>query len=152
MEEMAGRPRLSWGQRILIVALGVLIAAVQAMIVQAYHNLSGTIRSLDTATEVLTDLHDAHRETFRLALTVDRFQLPDGLDEMELRRGLLDRQLEATFGASDDPGCGRISPGSGASSPRSTPTSPGCGRARPPRGSTRPGQGCSGARRRSRRC
>ncbi len=104
MEEMAGRPRLSWGQRILIVALGVLIAAVQAMIVQAYHNLSGTIRSLDTATEVLTDLHDAHRETFRLALTVDRFQLPDGLDEMELRRGLLDRQLEATFRASDDPG------------------------------------------------
>jgi diguanylate cyclase (GGDEF)-like protein/PAS domain S-box-containing protein len=104
MEEMAGRPRLSWGQRILIVALGVLIAAVQAMIVQAYHNLSGTIRSLDTATEVLTDLHNAHRETFRLALTVDRFQLPDGLDEVELRRGLLDRQLEATFGASDDPG------------------------------------------------
>jgi len=87
-----------------VAVLAVLIVAVQVMILHAYRDLGSTIRSLDTATEVLTDLHDAHRETFRLALTVDRFQLPDGLDEVELRRGLLDRQLDATFGASDEPG------------------------------------------------
>jgi diguanylate cyclase (GGDEF)-like protein/PAS domain S-box-containing protein len=101
--QAAGRPRLSWGQRILMAVLGVLIVVVQVMIMQAYRDQSSTILLLDTGQEVLTDLHNTHREAFKLTLTVDRFKLPDGLDEVELRRGLLDRQLEATFGASDEP-------------------------------------------------
>jgi PAS domain-containing protein len=104
MEQPAGRPRLSWGQRLLMVVLGALIVAVQAMILQAYRDQGSTIRSLDTATEVLTDLHNAHREAFRLALAVDLLRLPHGLDEAERRRGFLGRQLEATLAAtSGDP-------------------------------------------------
>jgi diguanylate cyclase (GGDEF)-like protein len=72
------------------------------MIVQAYRNLDSTTRSFDTATEVTTDLHHVSEETLKLGLTVDRFRLPDGLDQVELRRGLLDRQLDATRGASDN--------------------------------------------------
>jgi diguanylate cyclase (GGDEF)-like protein/PAS domain S-box-containing protein len=79
--------------------IGALIVAVQVMIVQAYRDQGSTIRSLDTATEVLTDLNNAQREAFRLALAVDRLQLPDGVDEAELRRGFLGRQLDATLGA-----------------------------------------------------
>jgi diguanylate cyclase (GGDEF)-like protein/PAS domain S-box-containing protein len=101
--QAAGRPRLSWGQRILVAVLGVLIVVVQVMIMRAYRDQGSTIRLLDTGQEILTDLHNAHREAFKLSLTIDRFKLPDGLDEVELRRGLLDRQLEATLGASDEP-------------------------------------------------
>ncbi|HEV8652367.1 MAG TPA: bifunctional diguanylate cyclase/phosphodiesterase [Actinomycetes bacterium] len=103
MDDTAGRARLSWGQRVLLAALGVLIVAVQFMIVQAYRNLGSTTRSFDTATEVTTDLHHVGEETLNLAVTIDRLRLPDGLDEVELRRGLQDRQLDATFGASNDP-------------------------------------------------
>jgi diguanylate cyclase (GGDEF)-like protein/PAS domain S-box-containing protein len=92
-------PRLSWGQRLLAVALGALLLAVQVMIVQAYRDQGSTIRSLDAATVVLTDLHNAHREAFRLALAVDQLVGPDGLEEVQLRRGLLGRQLEATLAA-----------------------------------------------------
>jgi len=99
MEVAAGRPRLSWAQWVIVVVLSVLIVAVQVMVVQAYRDQGSTIRSLDTATEVLTDLNNAQREAFRLALAVDRLQLPDGLDEVELRRGFLGRQLDATLGA-----------------------------------------------------
>jgi diguanylate cyclase (GGDEF)-like protein/PAS domain S-box-containing protein len=101
--QAAGRPRLSWGQRILVAVLGVLIVVVQVMIMRAYRDQGSTIRLLDTGQEILTDLHNAHREAFKLSLTIDRFKLPDGIDEVELRRGLLDRQLEATLGASDEP-------------------------------------------------
>ncbi len=104
MQEAMSTLRLSWGQQVLVAVLGVLIVAVQFMVVQAYRDQGSTIRLLDTTQEVLTDLHNAHREAFKLALTVDQLQLPGGLDEVELRRGLLDRQLEATFGASHDPG------------------------------------------------
>jgi len=104
MEQPMGRPRLSRSQRLLMAVLGVLIVAVQAMILQAYHDQGSTIRSLDTGTEVLTDLHNAHREAFRLALTVDQLRLPDGLDAAEVRRGFLGRQLDATLAAtSGDP-------------------------------------------------
>jgi diguanylate cyclase (GGDEF)-like protein/PAS domain S-box-containing protein len=104
MEVATGRPRLSWGQRGLMVVLSVLIVAVQVMIVQAYKDQGSTIRSLDTATEVLTDLNNAHREAFTLALALDQLQLPAGLDKVELRRGFLGRQLDATLGAtSGDP-------------------------------------------------
>jgi len=100
----AGRPRLSWGQRVLVAVLGVLIVAVQVMIVRAYRDLGSTIRSSDTTTLVLTDLHNAHREAFKLELSVDRLQLPDGLGQIQLRRVLLGRWLEVTPAASDDPG------------------------------------------------
>ncbi len=103
MEQAGSRPRLSWGQRVLMAVLGVLIVVVQVMIVQAYRAQGSTIRLLDTTQEALTDLHNAHREAFKLALTIDQLQTPDGLGEVELRRGLLDRQLEATLGASHDP-------------------------------------------------
>jgi len=103
MREAAGRLRLSWAQRVLMAVLGVLIVVVQVMIVQAYRDQGSTIRLLDTTQETLTDLHNAHREAFKLALMVGQLQLPDGLDEVELRRGLLDRQLEATLGATHDP-------------------------------------------------
>jgi len=103
MEETAGRPRLSWAQKALVAALGVLIVAVQVMIVQAYRNLGSTTQSFHIATEVTTDLHNAHREILELAVTVDRLQLPDGLDKVELRRALLDRQLAVTGEASNDP-------------------------------------------------
>jgi PAS domain-containing protein len=99
MAVAAGRPRLSWPQWVLVGVLGALIVAVQVMVVQAYRDQGSTIRSLDTATEVLTDLNNAQREAFRLALAVDRLQLPDGPDEVELRRGFLGRQLDATLGA-----------------------------------------------------
>ncbi len=103
MQKAAGRLRLSWAQRVLLAVLGVLIVVVQVMIMQAYRDQGGTIRLLDTTQETLTDLHNAHREAFKLALMVGQLQLPDGLDEVELRRGLLDRQLEATLGATRDP-------------------------------------------------
>jgi diguanylate cyclase (GGDEF)-like protein/PAS domain S-box-containing protein len=101
--EQASRPRLSSSQRVLMAVLGVLIVAVQVMILQAYRAQSSTIRLLDTAQEALTDLHNAHREAFKLAGAVDQLHQPDGLEEVELRRGLLDRQLEVTLGASEDP-------------------------------------------------
>jgi diguanylate cyclase (GGDEF)-like protein len=88
---------------VLVAALGMLIVTVQVMIVQAYRSVGSTTRSFDTATEVTTDLHHVSDEALRLGLAVDRLRLPDGLDAVELRRGLLDQQLDVTAGASDDP-------------------------------------------------
>ena len=94
MGETAERPRFSWGQRLLVVALGVLIGALQVTIVETYQDLGSTIRWFATATERTTNLYNTQRETLKLAQAVDRLQLPDGLDELELHRSLLSRQLE----------------------------------------------------------
>jgi hypothetical protein len=45
MDDAVGGARLSWAQRVLLAALGVLIVAVQFMIVQAYRNLGSATRS-----------------------------------------------------------------------------------------------------------
>jgi diguanylate cyclase (GGDEF)-like protein len=103
MGETTGRPRFSWGQRLLVVVLGVLIGALQVTIVQTYRNLGSTIRWFATATETTTDLYNTHRETLKLAQAVDRLQLPDGLDQVELHRSLLARQLEVGLGESQEP-------------------------------------------------
>ena len=102
MRETAGRPRFSWRQRLLVIVLGVLICALQVTIVETYQNLGHSIRWFATATENTTDLYNAHRETLKLALAVERLQIPDGLDEVQLHRSLLNRQLDVSLGVSKE--------------------------------------------------
>ena len=103
MHETAGRPGFSWRQRLLVVVLGVLIIALQMTIVETYQNLGRSIRWFAGATDRTTDLYNTHREALKLELAVERLKLPDGLDEVELHRALLSRQLQVVLGASDDP-------------------------------------------------
>ena len=103
MRETAGRPRFSWRQRLLVVVLGALIGALQFTTTQTYQDLSRTIRWFGSATENMTGLYNTHRETLKLALAVERLQLPDGLDEVELHRSLLDRQVQVALGLSKEP-------------------------------------------------
>jgi diguanylate cyclase (GGDEF)-like protein/PAS domain S-box-containing protein len=98
--EAAAKPRLSPGQRVLAVVLGVLIVTVQVMIVQAYQNLGSTTASFGFATDTMTGLANVQRETLRLGIEVERLRLPDGLDTVAVRRGLVDQQIEVTLGAS----------------------------------------------------
>jgi hypothetical protein len=65
-----------------------------------------------TATDVVMGLARVQRETLELAIELKRLHLPDGLDKLAVRRGLLDQQIEVTFG-SVSPGrmSGRVSNG-----------------------------------------
>jgi diguanylate cyclase (GGDEF)-like protein len=103
MQETAGRPTFSWRQRVLVIALGILIAALQVTIVETYQNLGDSIRWFSGATENTTDLYNTHREALQLELAVERLVLPDGLDAVDQHRGLLDRQIAVGLGVSDDP-------------------------------------------------
>ena len=103
MRETAGRPTFSWPQRVLVIVLGILIIALQVTIMETYQNLGRSIRWFARATENTTDLYNAHREALQLELAVERLVLPDGLDPVELHRGLLARQLDVVLGASDEP-------------------------------------------------
>jgi diguanylate cyclase (GGDEF)-like protein len=103
MRETAGRPTFSWRQRMLVIVLGVLIVALQVTIVETYQNLGRSIRWFAGATENTTDLYNTHREALQLELAVERLVLPEGLDEVELHRALLNRQLQVGLGVSNDP-------------------------------------------------
>jgi diguanylate cyclase (GGDEF)-like protein/PAS domain S-box-containing protein len=99
MPEQTARPRLSLGQRVLAAVLGLLIITVQVMILQAYQNLGATTTSFGTATDVVAGLSRLQRETLRLGLEVERLQLRDGFDRLEVRRSLAGKQLEVTLSA-----------------------------------------------------
>jgi hypothetical protein len=99
MVEAPARPRLSPVQRVLVAALGVLIITVQVMLVFAYRNLGKTTVTYGTATDVVTGLARVQRETLELAIELERLRLPDGLDKLAVRRGLLDQQIEVTLGS-----------------------------------------------------
>jgi diguanylate cyclase (GGDEF)-like protein/PAS domain S-box-containing protein len=104
MIEAAAKPRLSPGQRVLAVVLGVLIVTVQVMIVQAYRNVGRTTTSFSYATDFVTGLANVQREVVKLGLEVERMRLPDGLDKVALRRGLVDQQIEVTLAAAPPTG------------------------------------------------
>ena len=74
---MTARLRLSPGQRVLVTALGLLIVAVQVMIVFAYRNLGSTTSSFGTATDVVTGLARVQRGIGQLQLDVERLRSPD---------------------------------------------------------------------------
>jgi hypothetical protein len=99
MVEAPARLRLSPVQHVLVAALGVLIITVQVMLVFAYRNLGKTTVTYGTATDVVTGLARVQRETLELAIELERLRLPDGLDKLAVRRGLLDQQIEVTFGS-----------------------------------------------------
>lgn len=99
MVEAPARPRLSPVQRVLVAALGVLIITVQVALVFAYRNLGKTTVTCGTATDVVTGLARVQRETLELAIELERLRLPDGFDKLAVRRGLLDQQIEVTFGS-----------------------------------------------------
>ena len=103
MPKTAGRPALSWPQRLLVIVLGALIVALQVTIVETYQNLGHSIRWFAGATENTTDLYNTHREALKLELAVEQMVLPAGLDTIALHRGLLDRQLRIGLGISRDP-------------------------------------------------
>jgi len=99
MSEPTARPRLSLGQRVLAAVLGLLIVTVQVMIVQAYQNLGRTTAAFGTATDVTAGLARLQLEVLRLGIEVQRLRLRDGFDAVDLRRGLLEQQLEVTLNA-----------------------------------------------------
>src|SRR6266508_1244884 len=99
MSEPTARPRLSLGQRVLAAVLGLLIVTVQVMIVQAYQNLGTTTAAFSTATDVTAGLARLQLEVLRLGIEVQRLRLRDGFDAVDLRRGLLEQQLEVTLNA-----------------------------------------------------
>src|SRR6266498_1023544 len=99
MSEPTARPRLSLGQRVLAAVLGLLIVTVQVMIVQAYQNLGTTTAAFGTATDVTAGLARLQLEVLRLGIEVQRLRLRDGFDAVDLRRGLLEQQLEVTLNA-----------------------------------------------------
>ena len=103
MRETAGKPRFSWRQRLLVVVLGVLIVALQIMMVETYQNLGRNIRLFAGTTQKTTDLYNTHRETLQLELAVERLTDQDGLDDLELHRALLRRQLQVGLGMSSEP-------------------------------------------------
>jgi hypothetical protein len=116
MVEAPARPRLSPVQRVLVAALGVLIITVQVMLVFAYRNLGKTTVTYGTATDMVTGLARVQRETLELAIELERLRLPDGLDKLAMRRGLLDQQIEVTLGSVPPGGLGgRVSNGSAGS-------------------------------------
>jgi hypothetical protein len=80
-------------------ALGVLIITVQVMLVFAYRNLGKTTVTYGTATDVVTGLARVQRETLNFAIELERLRLPDGLDKLAVRRGLLDQQIDVTLGS-----------------------------------------------------
>jgi diguanylate cyclase (GGDEF)-like protein/PAS domain S-box-containing protein len=94
MIEAAAKPRLSPGQRVLVAVLGLLLVAVQAMLVVAYRNVGNTSRDFGTATDVQASLVGVQRGALKLGLEVERMELPDGPEALALQRGLLERQLD----------------------------------------------------------
>src|SRR5919197_2524198 len=99
MHESLVRPRLSLGQRVLAAVLGLLIITVQVMIAQAYRNLGSTTTAFSTATDTTAGLARLQREVLRLALEVERVRSRDDLDILDVRRGLVGKQLEVTVSA-----------------------------------------------------
>jgi hypothetical protein len=82
-----------------VAALGVLIITVQVMLAFAYRNLGKTTVTYGTATDVVTGLARVQRETLELAIELERLRLPDGLDKLAVRRGLLDQQIDVRLGS-----------------------------------------------------
>jgi hypothetical protein len=70
MIEAAAKPRLSPGQRVLVAVLGLLLVAVQAMLVVAYRNVGNTSRDFGTATDVQASLVGVQRGALKLGLEV----------------------------------------------------------------------------------
>jgi diguanylate cyclase (GGDEF)-like protein/PAS domain S-box-containing protein len=99
MHESLVRPRLSLGQRVLAAVLGLLIITVQVMLAQAYRNLGSTTTAFGTATDTTTGLTRLQREVLRLALEVEQARSRDDLDLLDVRRGLVGKQLEVTASA-----------------------------------------------------
>ncbi|HEX6675016.1 MAG TPA: EAL domain-containing protein [Actinomycetes bacterium] len=99
MPEVTARLRLSPSQRVLVTMLGLLIVAVQVMLVLAYRNLSNTTASFGTATDVVTGLARVQRELGQLQIDVERLRVPDAVDRVAIQRGLVDQQIEVTLGA-----------------------------------------------------
>lgn len=88
----------------LIVAVGVLVIAVQILILRTYFNSSNTANEFKEASFLFTSLADIQREVLLLQLETNRvFQDPNpDIKSLKLRRALLANQLRLQSNQSAD--------------------------------------------------
>jgi diguanylate cyclase (GGDEF)-like protein len=88
---------------VLALAVVALFVLVEILVVTSYRQVSETAQGVNLATNTSTTLANVSRETLLLRDLFLHLKGPAGLSEVQLRRGLLERQLQVLTGSSTDP-------------------------------------------------